>query len=529
CDSVATLILNVSAALSSTTNTTICTNQLPYTWNGQTYNAAGTYTKTLIAASGCDSIATLVLTVTAAKTSTTSITVCNNQLPYQWNGQFYSLAGTYSVTLTAASGCDSVATLLFNINNTGNTTTNITICPNQLPYTWNGQTYTTAGTYSVTLSPVPGCTYVATLVLTVNTMLTSTTNTTICTNQLPYTWNGQTLTAAGTYNASLTTASGCDSVATLVLTVNATKTSTTTIAICNSQLPYTWNGQTYTTAGIYTKTLIAASGCDSVASLVLSTTAAANLLINDPPSVCEPNVIDLSQASITAGSDPALTYSYWADAAASVPLVNPLVNATGTYYIKGSSAAGCTAVKPVLVTVEKKIDGIRYTDVIASPNTPQQLQARSISTNDSYLWTPSIGLNSAAISNPIFSYDQETEYRIAISTQAGCVTVDTLQVIFNIVAPAPAADIFIPKAWTPNSDGHNDNLVPLTLNISSIKYFRLFNRWGQLVFETNVIGKGWDGRYRGIPQPVDTYTWIVEATAATGEKILRTGTAVLLR
>ncbi|WP_165760246.1 hypothetical protein, partial [Niastella populi] len=67
--------------------------------NGNTYNAAGSYDITLTSAAGCDSIATLVLSVNPAVTSTTEVTICTNQLPYSWNGNTYNNAGSYDVTL----------------------------------------------------------------------------------------------------------------------------------------------------------------------------------------------------------------------------------------------------------------------------------------------------------------------------------------------------------------------------------------------------------------------------------------------
>jgi hypothetical protein len=106
-----TLNLFVNSILTSTTNETICTNQLPYSWNGQPYNVAGTYTKTLSSVAGCDSVATLNLFVNSILTSTTNETICTNQLPYSWNGQTYNVAGTYTKTLSSVAGCDSVATL----------------------------------------------------------------------------------------------------------------------------------------------------------------------------------------------------------------------------------------------------------------------------------------------------------------------------------------------------------------------------------------------------------------------------------
>ncbi|WP_165760276.1 hypothetical protein, partial [Niastella populi] len=109
--------LTVNPAVTSTTEVTICANQLPYTWNGNTYNTAGSYDVTLTSATGCDSIATLVLSVNPAVTSTTEVTVCANQLPYTWNGNTYNAAGSYDVTLaSSAAGCDSIATLILTVN-----------------------------------------------------------------------------------------------------------------------------------------------------------------------------------------------------------------------------------------------------------------------------------------------------------------------------------------------------------------------------------------------------------------------------
>src|SRR6185295_18600601 len=109
-------------------------------------------------------------------TSTTSILICGDQLPYSWNNQSYNAAGTYSVTLQSSAGCDSVATLNLTVNPVVTSTTNQTICSNQLPYNWNGQSYNAAGTYTVTLQSAAGCDSVATLNLTVNSAVTSTTN-----------------------------------------------------------------------------------------------------------------------------------------------------------------------------------------------------------------------------------------------------------------------------------------------------------------------------------------------------------------
>src|SRR5207249_4627791 len=137
------------------------------------------------------------------------------------NGLSLTVAGTYSDTLTSAAGCDSITTLILNVYAVVRDTTTQTICENQLPYTWNGLSLAAAGTYPDTLTSAAGCDSIATLILNVNAVLRDITSQTICENQLPYTWNGLSLTAAGTYSDTLTSAAGCDSIATLILNVTS--------------------------------------------------------------------------------------------------------------------------------------------------------------------------------------------------------------------------------------------------------------------------------------------------------------------
>jgi gliding motility-associated-like protein len=87
----------------------------------------------------------------------------------------------------------------------------------------------------------------------------------------------------------------------------------------------------------------------------------------------------------------------------------------------------------------------------------------------------------------------------------------------------------VPRAWTPNGDGRNDVLKPYTLNIVEIRYFRVFNRWGQLMYETKELEKGWDGTYKGRLQPNDAYTWMVEGVGIDGSIIRKTGNSALLQ
>ena len=110
--------------------------------------------------------------------------------------------------------------------------------------------------------------------LTVNTPTTSSVTDTACGS---YTWNGTTYTTSGTYTFVTKNAVGCDSTATLVLTVNNPSSSTTDSTIVTTALPFTWNGLTFTDAGTQTAHLFNSNGCDSAATLVLSVLVPVNL------------------------------------------------------------------------------------------------------------------------------------------------------------------------------------------------------------------------------------------------------------
>jgi hypothetical protein len=132
---------------------------------------------------------------------------------------------------------------------------------------------TASGTFNYSIPLAGGCGSAnATGTIIVKTNTTSITNASICASQLPYSWNGS-RSAAGTYTYTTTNSQGCDSVATLNLTIKAPTSSNDSITINSSQLPYSWNGLTFNAAGTQTANLTNAAGCDSAATLTLSVTA----------------------------------------------------------------------------------------------------------------------------------------------------------------------------------------------------------------------------------------------------------------
>jgi gliding motility-associated-like protein len=199
--------------------------------------------------------------------SLTSVSVCQNQLPFLWNGNSYNAPGNYSVVLTNIAGCDSIANLNLSVVGSPSSTTNLTICSDQLPFVWNGQSLNSPGTYTAILNNITGCDSLATLNLFVSNTSVSTTNLNLCADQLPIIWNSQSIADSGTYTAVLLNGAGCDSIATLVLSVNAVDTVSSSISLCRSRLPYLWNGISIFNTGEYVYSMTASTGCDSVLTL----------------------------------------------------------------------------------------------------------------------------------------------------------------------------------------------------------------------------------------------------------------------
>src|SRR5204862_5942625 len=113
----------------------VCNNQLPYTWLGHVFAGANTITDTVASTTGgCDTVRTLTLTVNALKTSTQTIAVCNNQLPYTWLGHVFNAAGSLTDTVASTTGrCEARTTLTLTVNGMKTLRQRIDVCNNQIP------------------------------------------------------------------------------------------------------------------------------------------------------------------------------------------------------------------------------------------------------------------------------------------------------------------------------------------------------------------------------------------------------------
>ena len=170
--------------------------------------------------------------------------------------------------------------------------------------------------------------------------------------------------------------------------------------------------------------------------------------------------------------------------------------------------------------------GITYPLVNASYYTPTLLTAM----NDgvSYNWTPTTGLSTPQKDTTTAFYTpgvpNKLYYTITITDSNGCVIEDK-QEVWVFAQP----DILVATGFTPNGDGINDYLIPNYINIRKLNSWRIYDRWGNMIFQTNDMHQHWDGKINGVNAPMETYTWVVEGVSDMNQVIVRKGMTTLIR
>lgn len=227
--------------------------------------------------------------------------------------------------------------------------------------------------------------------------------------------------------------------------------------------------------------------------------------------------------ALNLGSSGSTSYKYKWSTGDSTTSITVKPTKTTTYYVSITDGI-TTCTDSIKVTVELPSKGVRYPTQDIIINRPTELAARNF--GKTYLWSPDVQLNSPRIVNPIVTPIKQQEYTVRITTEAGCVTVDTV-----LVRVFPDRNIYLPEGFTPDGDGRNDRLYPIPVGIREIRTFRVYNRWGTLLYDNRNanISTGWDGTYLGIAQPMESYVWVAEGIDVDGKFIRRTGNTILIR
>ncbi len=199
------------------------------------------------------------------------------------------------------------------------------------------------------------------------------------------------------------------------------------------------------------------------------------------------------------------------------------VTTAGTYNAFLINSDGCklaTSKKDIVIEVPKP--GIRYPNKNAAVDIPYTLQARSFA--KTALWSPNIYLSDPNLFAPVFKGKDNRLYFVQLTTLGGCVTVDT-----QLVKVYKDVDFYVPSAFTPNGDRLNDRLLPVAAGIAEISYFRVFDRWGELLFDLRNNPLGWDGTNKGLPVEPQMVVWMAEGKGSNGQVYRQKGTTLLIR
>lgn len=486
CDTIVTYTVIVIPRPTTTRAISLCPGQ-SVVINGQTVTTNGTYTDTVSSPTGCDTVRTNNVTVNPYNTRTVpTITLCPGQSTVI-NGQTVTAAGTYLDTVTSTNGgCDTILTYNVQTGNAIPVAISPNLCPGQFVVI-NGQQVTAAGTYTETRpASGGGCDTVITYTVTTNPYIQPTARTIHACQGQSIVINGNTYTANATIRDTVASTATCDTIFTYNLVFHAPTNSTSPVSICQGQ-SYFAGGALQTTSGTYVDTYTSQYGCDSVITTQLT--------------VIQPTTQSVSQ-NVCIGD------SY----------LGNVITVDTTFTVTYQSQGGCDSViaNYTLTAVAKP------TVTLSDDVTIDEGQSVTLSATggSSYAWSSGQTTPDITVTPTV-----TTLYIVTVSNTDGCSVVDSANVT---VIPTPEIDVKIPTAFSPNGDGKNDFFDVLNRFQIQVDEFRIYNRWGELVYN-NPDGE-WDGKFRNMDQPIGVYVYYLKVTyLKSGKQDALQGNVTLLR
>lgn len=200
----------------------------------------------------------------------------------------------------------------------------------------------------------------------------------------------------------------------------------------------------------------------------------------------------------------------------------------GSHIISARNFNGCLTDIPVIIPEPLPIivDVVPDTLILPLGNSGTVNTVYLNASNVSYNWNPSIGLSCEDCPNPTITVYQPTNYTVVVSTINGTATCFGTATLFVDVLPEDPE--FIPNAITPNGDGNNDVFYVYGNDIKTVN-LRIFNRWGEKVFDSNNQWLGWDGTYKGQPQNPGVFTYTADIIYLNEKQKQRVGSFILIR
>jgi gliding motility-associated-like protein len=453
------------------------------------YNASGTYNINLTIDDGLATQSVFCKKIVVINSKRDSIThsICQGQT---YVG--HSVAGIYRDTFHT-SNCDSIRTLNLTVL-PAVVTTSDTIPASCGSVLYNGNVYSTNTLLTNTIKNYLGCdSVIQNHQIIVKQNIRDTIKVSIC--------NGQSylgIAVSGIYKIdSVRLSSGCDSITLLKLSVDKYIKDSVNVLVCYGDK---YGSHQFT--GIYYDTLKSLVSCDTIRAINLSVKPKLNPRLMDDVSICEKDSIVLNPGNF---------YSYlWNTNATSKTLT---AKSVGTYWVQVADSFGCKA---------------RDTFNLISINPlPKDFLPNSLSVCDGEQYTLT-GYNSyqwmTGETTPTISLTTLPIYSVKVTDINGCSGADSMKV--NYVGNLNIQQI---NAFSPNGDGVNETFKPFSGSCITGYSMKIFDRWGQLLFETTNPNTGWNGKYKGSLLPTAVYYYIINYKNLIGVDNRKAGSITLLR
>jgi gliding motility-associated-like protein len=440
-------------------DTSLCGSSSSVFFNGQMRTDTGTYVGSFKNTTGCDSIVYLHISKSGPQVYNQSNSICSGD-SILLAGAYRKTAGNYYDTFTRAGNCDSVINHKLSILNTGSSYQSHNICIGDSVKV-NNKYYKTQGIYNDTLTTSMGCDSLLTIEIVYNQTNAATKQITICSND-SLKISSKYYKISGSYTDTVYVGSCVDSLNTIILSVVNSQLDSTTIDICEGDTVVI-NNKKVATAGIYYDSLKNKNGCDSI---VKTTVVVHNKAIK--------------------------TFTFRFCYTDSVFYGGNVYHTDTIFYDTLSTSFGCDS---IVVTV---IDagGLSPNIVDSAFFCDDKTTTIDAGEYKSYQWSD--GSN-----NRYFSTTTPGIVWVALKDSFNCTFTDT-----TVFVEKCSPQVYIPTSFSPNGDGKNDFLIFSAYNVDQIE-FKVFDRWGEVVFETVNKDIFWDGTYKGEALPIGLYHWIV--------------------